>query len=231
MKFQNGRTRIKEALFDPRPAFLLVAGRFPGNDHPMNPPERPTARAHREVAAVLRPGDAAVDATAGNGHDTVFLAGLVGGTGTVIAFDVQAQAIASTRERLAAAGLLERVELVHGSHAGIAEHAAPGSVAAVMFNLGYLPGGDHSLITRREETLAALEAAMAVLRPGGLLTIVCYPGHPGGDEESAAVVAWGAKHGADVFRRGDTLRPAPFLVVIRAAGVPSAPCRQDVDTP
>jgi tRNA A58 N-methylase Trm61 len=181
----------------------------------MTAPERPTARAHREVAAVLRDGDVAIDATAGNGHDTVFLAKLVGEAGKVIAFDVQEQAIASTRERLAAEGLLERVELVHGSHGLIAEQVTPGSVAAVMFNLGYLPGGDHAVITRTAETLGALEAARGVLRPGGVLTIVCYPGHVGGDEESAAVVAWAEKHGAEVIRREDTLRPAPFLVVVR----------------
>jgi ubiquinone/menaquinone biosynthesis C-methylase UbiE len=181
----------------------------------MTAPERPTARAHREIAAVVREGDLVVDATAGNGHDTLFLAKLVGETGSVVAFDVQAQAIASTRERLGAEGLLERVKLVHGSHGTIAEHAAAGNVAAVMFNLGYLPGGDHGVITRTEETLRALDGALGVLRPGGILTIVCYPGHEGGDAESAAVTAWGEKHGAEVFRRQDTLRPAPFLVVVR----------------
>jgi tRNA G37 N-methylase Trm5 len=181
----------------------------------MTAPERPTARAHREIGAVVREGDRVIDATAGNGHDTVFLAKLVGETGEVIAFDVQAQAIASTRERLAAAGLLERVTLVHGSHGTICDHTSAGSVAAVMFNLGYLPGGDHEVITRTEETLLAVEGALGVLRPSGILTIVCYPGHEGGDKESAAVLEWVAKHGAEVFRREDTLRPAPFLVVVR----------------
>ncbi|MCW1886216.1 class I SAM-dependent methyltransferase [Luteolibacter flavescens] len=182
----------------------------------MNTHERPTARAHREIAAVLREGDAAVDATAGNGHDTVFLAKLVGAAGKVIAFDVQEQAIASTRERLAAEELLDRVELVHGSHGRIADHAAAGSVGAVMFNLGYLPGADHAVITRTDETLQALEGALGLLRPGGILTVVCYPGHAGGDEESAAVVAWAEKRSAEIFRRLDTLKPAPFLVVVRA---------------
>jgi predicted methyltransferase len=181
----------------------------------MTAPERPTARAHREIAAVLREGDVAIDATAGNGHDTVFLGKLVGHAGKVIAFDVQEQAIASTRERLAADNLLERVTLVHGSHAAIADHAKAGSVAAVMFNLGYLPGGDHTVITRTTETLRALDEALHTLKPGGVLTIVCYPGHEGGDEESAEVVAWGKKHGAELFRREDTLKPAPFLVVVR----------------
>lgn len=184
--------------------------------HPMTPPERPTARAHREIAAVLREGDLAIDATAGNGHDTVFLAKLVGETGKVIAFDLQEQAIASTRERLATENLLDRVTLVHGSHTTIAAHATPGSVAAVMFNLGYLPGGDHTVITRTNETLHALDVALHTLKPGGILTIVCYPGHEGGDKESAAVVEWGKHHRAEIFRREDTLKPAPFLVLLRA---------------
>jgi len=181
----------------------------------MTAPERPTARAHREIAAVLREGDLAIDATAGNGHDTVFLAKLVGETGKVIAFDVQEQAIVSTKERLATENLLERIKLVHGSHGLIAAHVKPGSVSAVMFNLGYLPGGDHAVITRTTETLQALEGALGVLKAGGILTIVCYPGHAGGDQESAAVVAWAEEHGAEVFRREDTVRPAPFLVLAR----------------
>jgi len=181
----------------------------------MTAPERPTARAHREIAAVLSPGDTAIDATAGNGHDTVFLAKLVGDTGLIFAFDVQEQAIASTRERLAQEGLLERVKLVHGSHAALHAYAAPGSVAAVMFNLGYLPGGDHTVITRTAETLQALGEALHALKPGGVLTIVCYPGHEGGDQESAAVLAWAEQHGSEVFRREGTLKPAPFLVVLR----------------
>ncbi|RYD64173.1 MAG: methyltransferase domain-containing protein [Verrucomicrobiaceae bacterium] len=184
----------------------------------MTAPERPTARAHREIAAVLREGDLAIDATAGNGHDTVFLAKLVGEAGKVIAFDVQEQAIASTRDRLTAENLLERAKLVHGSHSLIPEHAAAGSTSAVMFNLGYLPGGDHTVITRTDETLQALEGALSVLKPGGILTIVCYPGHEGGDAESAAVVAWAEKHDAEVFRREDTLKPAPFLVLVRKTG-------------
>lgn len=181
----------------------------------MTAPERPTARAHREIAAVLREGDVAIDATAGNGHDTVFLANLVGEAGRVIAFDVQEQAITSTRERLTTEGLLERVKLVHGSHGSIPEHAPASSVSAVMFNLGYLPGADHAVITRTAETLLALKSALTTLKPGGILTIVCYPGHEGGDEESATVLAWGKDRGAEVFRREDTLRPAPFLVLVR----------------
>lgn len=186
----------------------------------MSQPIRPTVLAHEHVAAVLRPGDVAIDATAGNGHDTLFLAEGVGETGKVLAFDVQAEAIAAARARVEAAGRTARVEFIHGSHAAIPEHVEPGSVAAVMFNLGYFPGGDHAVITRTGETLAALAAALVVLKPGGVLTVVCYPGHAGGEEESAAVVAWSGGLEAGEFevgivRRTDTLRPSPFLVWVR----------------
>ncbi len=168
---------------------------------------------------MLRAGDLAVDATAGNGHDTLFLAERVGEDGRVIAFDIQAAAIDATRMRLEAAGLSGRVELHQASHGRLLETAGRGTVTAVMFNLGYFPGGDHAVITRTEETLAALGQALEALRPGGLLTIVCYPGHPGGDEESDAVLAWGGALAADAFRcevsrRTDTLRPSPFLVMV-----------------
>lgn len=186
----------------------------------MSLPERPTAQAHREVAAVLRSGEVAVDATAGNGHDTLFLAERVGPSGRVLAFDIQPAAIEATRARLAAASLEQRVGLVLGSHEELAEHVAPGGVAAVMFNLGYFPGGDHGVITRTDGTLRALAAARGALRAGGILTIVCYPGHPGGGEESAAVVGWAealdpAGWEVAVFRRAATVKPAPFLVRVR----------------
>lgn len=186
----------------------------------MNPPVRPTVLAHEYVAAVLRPGELAIDATAGNGHDTVFLARRVGDSGNVIAFDIQPEAIAAARARVEAAAPKAPVEWIHGSHAAIPKHAAPGSVAAVMFNLGYFPGGDHAVITRTAETLAALGSAVAVLKPGGILTVVCYPGHEGGDEESAAVVAWSrdldpGDFDAEIVRRTDSLRPSPFLVSVR----------------
>jgi tRNA A58 N-methylase Trm61 len=174
--------------------------------------KRPTQQAHEMVAEVVKPGETVVDATAGNGHDTLFLAGLVGEQGRVVAFDVQEAAIESTRRRLEDAGVLERTELWAESHARMGERIESG-VAAVMFNLGYLPGGDHELITRTEETLRALEVAVGLLRPGGVMTVVCYPGHEGGDEEAAAVRDWIERRGSEVFppiREG-----APFLVVER----------------
>lgn len=175
--------------------------------------ERPTQHAHEVVQSVVRPGETVVDATAGNGHDTLFLAQCVGERGRVVAFDVQEAAIASTRRRLADAGVGERVELWGESHASMARRVAPG-VAAVMFNLGYLPGGDHGRITRTEETLPALAAAVSLLRPGGVVTVVCYPGHPGGEEEAAAVRIWAEARGAGILSPAH--HAGPFLVVIGA---------------
>lgn len=180
--------------------------------------ERPTQRAHREVERVVQAGDVVIDATAGNGHDTVFLAKLVGESGKVHAYDVQEAAIVSTRERCATQGVEERVVLHHESHVALANHCDPGTVAVVMFNLGYLPGADHEVITTSGETLQALQAASMALRQGGCLCVVCYPGHAGGDEEAAQVEEWmnGLRlQGWEVakYARSGTLRPAPFLLL------------------
>lgn len=176
--------------------------------------KRPTQLAHEAVSRVLRPSETAIDATAGNGHDTLFLARLVGSAGKVVAFDLQRAAIDSTRRRLEEAGVAERVELHCESHTHMATWAGAGSVGAIMFNLGYLPGADHSLITVAPYTLLALEAAVDLLRPGGVLTVVCYPGHPGGDEEAAAVREWAAARGGEVYPQAK--EGAPFLVVVHA---------------
>lgn len=144
----------------------------------------------------LRPGDVVLDATAGNGHDTVFLARRVGPEGHVYAMDVQAEAMQETGRRLAEAGIPDRcVTLCHAGHETMArwvtsDHA--GRLSAVMFNLGYLPGSDKTVITQTETTLQAVNAALALLRPGGLLTVAVYPGHDGGAQEQRALAEWGS---------------------------------------
>ena len=154
---------------------------------------RLTALAHALAKEILSPGDRAVDATAGNGNDTLFLAECVGADGKVWAFDVQAAALTATHARLAAAGCAERVELVHAGHETLATHLPAeekGRLAAVFFNLGYLPHGDHGLITRGETTLAALRMLTDWIRPGGHLSLLVYPGHPGGAVEAQMVRKW-----------------------------------------
>ena len=144
------------------------------------------------AGAALERGNTAVDATAGNGHDTLFLARQVGAAGHVYGFDVQQEALASTKRRLQEGGVLERVELIQAGHEcmGRCVPEEDGKPRAVMFNLGYLPGGDKTCITRPGTTLAALDAAIALLAEGGILTVVLYTGHAGGREEAQAVTAW-----------------------------------------
>lgn len=140
------------------------------------------------IAAAVKPGETVIDATAGNGHDTLFLAELVGDSGRVIAFDIQAQAIVNTEKRLKNAGLLARCTLVQQGHEHLAEVVkAEEAVCAIMFNLGYLPRGDHSLVTRAETTKKAVLDGLKLLRVGGLLSIVVYSGHEGGAEEADMV--------------------------------------------
>ena len=137
----------------------------------------------------------AVDGTAGNGHDTLFLASQVGKNGHVWAFDVQEAAIASARERLAteAPEFLERVVFVQAGHetAGdILPAETVGYVRAVTFNLGFLPGSDKRVVTRSTSTLQALETLSAMLAVGGVISIHSYRGHDGGNEEDEAVSRW-----------------------------------------
>lgn len=151
--------------------------------------------AHQLIEARVQPGETVIDATAGNGVDTLFLARIVGSTGVVHAFDIQPQALEQTSARLAKEQPDSDVRLHLCSHAELQERVPcepHGHVAAVMYNLGYLPGQDHTTVTQAGSTLAALEASCKVLRRGGVITIVLYTGHPGGMEEAEAVEAWAA---------------------------------------
>lgn len=175
-----------------------------------------TSLAQQAVAAVLEPGDLAVDATLGNGHDTLFMARCIAPHGRVFGFDVQPAALSSARARLAAAGLERLAELELCGHERMRERlpaAWHGRVAAVMFNLGYLPGADKTLVTRAETTLAALDQALALLRPGGLVSLLLYRGHAGAGDEVAAVEDWlGRLDGA--LRLSSHPSPGPMLHLV-----------------
>lgn len=141
------------------------------------------------IEPALRPGAVAVDATMGNGQDTLWLCRLVGETGRVYAFDVQQEAVNRTRERLAEAGVLDRARLHCTGHEHMAELIVE-PVDAVMFNLGWLPGAEHIVTTRTETTLQAADAALQILKPDGLMTICVYPGHEEGARELDALLDW-----------------------------------------
>ena len=135
----------------------------------------------------VQPGDTAVDATMGNGHDTLYLCQLVGETGRVYAFDVQPQAVENTRRRLEEAGVSNRAALFCLGHERMAEQVRE-APSAVVFNLGWLPGGDHAVTTHWETTRQAVESALTLLKPRGVLLICAYPGHPEGDRERQALM-------------------------------------------
>ena len=139
----------------------------------------------------IRPGDTVVDATMGNGKDTLFLAELVGEAGHVYAFDVQEEAVARTQERVTEAGFAARTTLLLAGHETIAQHV-PSGVMAVMFNLGWLPGAAHIVTTKTDTTLAAVDAAVSLLAPGGIVTVCIYPGHDEGKRELSALLEYAA---------------------------------------
>ncbi len=139
--------------------------------------------------AYIKPGDTVVDATCGSGQDTVALARAVGAGGKVFAFDIQKKALLLTETRLHSHGYTN-VKLVMQSFAEMSGHIPANSAAAAVFNLGYLPGGDHSITTVADTTLAGLEAALRTVRPGGIVTVVLYDGHDEGREEKQRVLEW-----------------------------------------
>jgi SAM-dependent methyltransferase len=185
--------------------------------------------AHASIQRAVKPGSLVVDATAGNGNDTLFLAGLVGPSGLVLAFDIQPDALEKTRAALQKAQLAAQVRLFLTGHENLAAclqgNAAPPPtgrlaasltaesppdpalylaakprVSAAMFNLGFLPGSEKEIATRLSTTLAALIGLLPAMLPGALLSIHCYSGHDGGKEESKAVLDWAARQPEEIWR-------------------------------
>jgi len=154
---------------------------------------------HFLAREILRPGDLAVDLTAGKGRDTCLLAEMVAPAGRVVAFDVQEPALAATDQALRETGhqpvRLQAgqqvpesfgIFLVQSCHSNLCR-VVPAGAKVIMANLGYLPGGDPTVMTAEPTTLAALEQSLEILAAGGRLIVTVYPGHAGGREEDAAV--------------------------------------------
>lgn len=186
--------------------------------------------ARQLVSERLGPCGIAVDATVGNGVDTCFLAERVGPRGTVYGFDIQQEAIMNTRRRLIEQNLLastepdhERIRLLLAGHETMASSIEPahyGKLNAVMFNLGYLPhAANHQIITLPETTLAALNAACELLQVNGVITVVLYPGHEGGQTEAQAVEQWAAglpqaMYDSLLYRVTNRSANAPYLLAV-----------------
>lgn len=141
---------------------------------------------HDFLRRQVKSGAFCIDATAGKGRDTALLCRLVGAEGRVLAFDVQQEAIARTRALLSAEGL--SAEVVLDSHANMAQYAAPESVDCIVFNFGRLPGGDPKIFTTAASSLPAIDAGLALLRPGGVMALALYYGKENGYDEKNAIL-------------------------------------------
>lgn len=146
-------------------------------------------QSHLYIERFVEEGDWVIDATAGNGNDTVMLAKLVGQTGHVFSFDVQQVALDRTGEKLVGLGLQDRVELLCDGHENLDRYVKD-KVKAVMFNLGYLPRGDHNIGTRAETTITAIEKSLELMVVGGIISIVVYHGGDSGFDEKIKVLEY-----------------------------------------
>ena len=150
----------------------------------------------------VREGDLCIDATMGNGNDTLLLARLAGKSGHVLAFDIQEQALKNTEDRLAREGLEKSCTLFMESHEYMSRYAREGSVSCIVFNLGYLPGGSHGRATKAGTTVRAIKEGLKLLKKKGLLTLCIYSGGDSGFEEKETVLSFLKK-----------LNPREFLVI------------------
>ena len=131
---------------------------------------------------IVQKGDVVIDATMGNGYDTIYLGNLVGENGKVYAFDVQEEAIKSTKKKVERDNMTDRVELILDGHQNLDKYVKE-EVSCVVFNLGYLPRVKHVVITKPDTTLEAIKKSLKLLKPNGIISIAAYIGHEGGLEE------------------------------------------------
>lgn len=168
---------------------------------------------HTFIEQQVQAGDLCIDATMGNGNDTAFLSELAGPNGRVLAFDIQEQALVHTRNKLRENRCPDNVCLFLESHERMAEYAEAGSVSCIVFNFGYLPGGDHKKATNAVSSLRAVEEGLGLLKKGGLMTLCIYSGGDSGFEEKKMLLKYVR-----------SLPPGEFLVVeTRYANRPGNP--------
>ena len=149
-----------------------------------------TSWVHHFLEDHVQPGDLCIDATMGNGNDTALLSRLAGENGRVVAFDIQQLALDHTEEKLKKEGCPKNWELVLASHENMGDYAEENTVSCITFNLGYLPGGDHTKATRGESSIRAIETGLSLLKKKGLMTVCIYSGGDSGFEEKEAVLSY-----------------------------------------
>ncbi|MDO4666597.1 MAG: class I SAM-dependent methyltransferase [Streptococcus sp.] len=174
---------------------------------------KPLEMGHRFLAAVIGSEDITVDATMGNGHDTLFLAQL---SKKVLAFDIQEQAIKKTAERLSEAKV-DNVDLILDSHEKVDLYID--KLKAAIFNLGYLPSADKTIITQAPTTIKALEKICQLLEVGGRVAVMIYYGHPGGEVERESVLEFASQlpqqnFTVALYKTVNQINKPPFLLMI-----------------
>lgn len=138
---------------------------------------------HHFIQLQVKPGDLCIDATMGNGHDTALLCRLTGEHGKVLAFDIQEKALQNTKKRLLESGVPDNYRLILDSHSHMIRYADAGSAGCIVFNLGYLPGADHTLATKPDTSLEAVRQGLSLLKKNGLMSLCIYSGGDTGFEE------------------------------------------------
>jgi len=182
--------------------------------------------AHRYWKSLVTPGDTVIDATCGHGHDTLVLAclALTEASGFLYAVDIQSTAIASCRTLITQhlpKGVLERIYFIEGCHSQFPPAIRPESVQLIVYNLGYLPKGDKSKTTMTATTRESLMQAQTLVKQGGTISIMCYPGHPEGEREEAHLLEYAAtlpsQQWACCHHRWLNYRKAPSLLLMKKA--------------
>ena len=182
--------------------------------------------AHSYWANAVQKGDIVIDATCGNGYDTLKLCqlALFPAFGKVYAIDIQPQAIHATHKYLEhhlSSDLMQQVEIQQRCHSIFPSCIESDSVKMIVYNLGYLPGGNKNKTTMRDTTLLSLQNAQTILKPEGLICVTCYPGHPEGAMEQEMILTyisqlspreWSCCHHTWLNRK-----QAPSLLIIQKA--------------
>ncbi len=158
---------------------------------------------HHFICGQVAPGDICIDATMGNGNDTVLLSKLAGAQGKVLAFDIQEEALKHTQRRLIQEGCDKNYELILDSHEHIGSYAESAAVSCITFNFGYLPGGDHRIATQAASSVCAIESGLRLLKKNGLMTLGIYSGGDSGFAERDAILQYVTN-----------LDPGKFLVIL-----------------
>lgn len=165
-----------------------------------------------------------LDGTCGNGYDTLFLAQQTGLFGKVWAFDIQIQALETTKQYLKKHNYTSKVSLIHDSHEHNKKYIPQdkqGYISGFMLNLGYLPKSDKKIITQAHSTIKALDSFPQLLAPEGGGTVLVYPGHKGGEEEALTIQKWlnTQKKYRLIFTSHQDKPKDPFLIVLKKISV------------